>query len=184
MKDLKIGMEIQGEDDKFEPVIYFSRHWAEDGTRRDDASMTTFLSIHTSGRCIKLTGLHYIPIIQNETFKEIMAKQVRIGDVILERGNREAKVEALGTYRAKGAYMPITKSGKILVDGIVASCHAEPTFRPVVDNLVRILGFFYDWLPLQVYIPFATGIDYTVAIIDMSKQLPSSFRAMLMYVHS
>jgi hypothetical protein len=168
MKDTQIGMEVQVAQGVFEPILYYCRHKNEENGRRDDNVQAKFITLRAGKTNITLSANHFIPILRDSSSKaeEIIAQEVRIGDVLLGETGTIGAVDSITTAWRKGAYMPITKSGTILVNGVVASCHANPTQRSVVGVATSLLHVIHTLLPLSMYSSFAQLLDHIIGALD------------------
>ena len=113
MESLKIGDVVKVGEKEFSEVYSFGhieKHiWAE------------FLQISTDQfSSIKISTDHLIFISKKGA---IPASALSIGDelVMINPGERNDKVTSIKAIKSKGLYAPFTKSGKILVNGILSS---------------------------------------------------------------
>jgi len=144
MSDLKIGDQIRVMDPTtgkliFSPVITF--------LDRKPSDNTFFHLITTeSGEKLTVTPLHLVYSysdmeLQNEIideqidfslFKAIFARDISVGDLVLVSQNTNkagqlnpSRVSKIEKQMHKGAYSPLTETGNIVVDNILASCYAS-----------------------------------------------------------
>ena len=132
MKDLKIGDKVltmvKGEM-KFQKLITFLHY-----VPKETAS---YLGIHTDGAepPIYLSSEHLIFVVSGQCTQvtPIYAKKVKPGDHILRVKQDSAKA-GLGAMAVTqiteesnmaGIYAPLTTSGTIVVNGVVASCYSN-----------------------------------------------------------
>ena len=86
------------------------------------------------GSSIKLTEEHLIFV--DESHRAIMAKNVKPGDLLYKADVGYLKVRTVRLVTEKGLCGPITGSGTILVDGILASCYANLTDMCVFGKVI------------------------------------------------
>ena len=110
-----------------------------------------FLSITASNnQTIRLTPDHYIFVVRNETMLEIPSQGVEIGDGLVVGKASILPVVAISLVKSQGLYNPYTMTGRIVVDGVLASCHSSA----MLDGLFHKLG-----------IPLSTGYQVAFAPI-------------------
>ena len=121
---------------------------------KDPSSMATFVSITASNnQTIRLTPDHNMVVVRNHKTFEISSQHVLVGDgVIVGPGGQVASVVTVSTKRSKGLYNPYTLSGRIVVDGVLASCHSSWLF----DSVFAVFG-----------IPVSTGYQILFAPIRL-----------------
>ena len=62
--------------------------------------------------------------------KDILAKDARIGDVVfVQDGRKTARIIDIRMEDLPGAYVPLTTSGTLLVDGVLVSCYTNAGHR-------------------------------------------------------
>jgi len=119
MEDLRLGDRVMGGDGRYTDVYLFSKRMRE----REGA----YRVLTTAAAQISLSDDHYLEV--NGTMQ--LARRVRVGD----RLSSGAVVGIEEGVVMRGAYSPITLSGTIVVDGVVASCYT----RKVNPELSHIL---------------------------------------------
>lgn len=114
---------------------------------KDAESFGLFVSITTSdNQTIRLTSDHYIFVVRNDVMNEIPSHDVEVGDGLVVGQGHVVLVVTISQVRSRGLFNPYTRNGRIVVDGILASCHSSS----MLDGLFHKFG-----------IPLATG--YQVA---------------------
>jgi len=108
----------------FEPVYAF-------GHRHEDES-GKFLTIHTADtnqQPLEITAGHMVFKEESGSLQAIPAKKLKVGDTVqtttAEGAERSMNVTKISSVRRKGLYMPLTPSGKIMVNGILASTYVS-----------------------------------------------------------
>ncbi len=90
--------------------------------------------VDRSGR-LRLTKDHFV-VLKGAT---VLAKDVNVGDVLKMLNGTvfvEVIVEEVNIVHTKGLFNPYTLSGRIVVDGVMASCHSSSA----LDGLFNFLG--------------------------------------------
>jgi len=94
----------------------------------DDNVTTTFLRITTeTGNTITISPLHLLMVTDNLDKRPSMrfANTVSVGDYLWSGGSGLTKVKSIVSKVQTGVYAPLTSTGTILVDGLLASCYAH-----------------------------------------------------------
>lgn len=52
-----------------------------------------------------------------------MAKEVKVGDALIDQRSQLKQVTQIDFTVMKGYYAPISQSGRVIVDGFIASCY-------------------------------------------------------------
>jgi hypothetical protein len=161
MRDLQIGDHIMGVNHRGELVPDQVIGWLH--LKRTQPS--EFLQIETEGgQVIKVTGQHLIyahrPTQGSMTatkqgwnaFRAVYAQRIRVGDLVFHaRTQTGARVVAIRTVQETGLFAPLTQSGRLVVDGSVASCYgsfashavAHAVFAPA--RLASLRQYMANW---------------------------------------
>jgi hypothetical protein len=104
-------------------------------THKDATTASHYVTLTlVSGAKLTLSPRHFIPTAPDAAAADWSrrlikgADEIRVGDVVwYEAGSRPqaAEVTAVASSLALGAYNPLTLSGTIIVDGVVASAHSD-----------------------------------------------------------
>ena len=137
--NLNVGDKVMGWDEKrnravFSKVIMFA-HLAP------DAGDVEYLKITLEdGNEITLSGNHLVMV--GKQTKAILARKVKPGDILFNvNENQEIspkKVFAVEKVIEQGIFCPITLSGNVIVDNVLASCYASVEDHVLVKGLVKI----------------------------------------------
>jgi len=115
----------------------------------DVHGMATYITVDlSSGRSLRLTPDHYLPVIRNDQRVLIPASDVAVGDLVhgitapLDVGG--GAQPSLGLQRViakrstleRGLFNPYTLSGSIIVDDVAASCHSSSA----LDGMFEAVG--------------------------------------------
>jgi hypothetical protein len=127
MRDLKMGDRVAVMHDDgtvgFDEVYLF--------THKDESTLAQFVELQLrSGRSLLATSRHFIPIAGSSSEARVVAMEdVTVGDRVWTRDADGTAtldaVVAVDRRRARGLYNPLTWSGTIVVDGVVASSHSD-----------------------------------------------------------
>jgi Hint module/Calcium-binding EGF domain len=150
MKDLMLGDRVLVAVNKYEPIYSFGHY---------DADITVkYLELRTASAKLEITNDHMVFIDNAGAFP---ASAVKVGDkLILTSGNVEV-VEAIKSTIRKGAFVPLTASGTIVVNGVKASTFIS--FQK--DSPVLMLGgvstrLSYQWLLHTFELPHRVWCSY------------------------
>ena len=139
MANLDVGDKVMGWDQKrnqtvFTKVIMFA-HLAP------DAVDVKYLKITLEdGSEITLSGNHLVMV--GKQTKAVLARKVKPGDIFFSVDeNQEVspkKVLAVEKVIEQGIFCPITLSGNVIVDNVLASCYASVEDHVLLKGLVKI----------------------------------------------
>ena len=110
MMDLKVGDRVLTGSGSFESVYAFGH--------KNEGVSAEFLQFQTSSSNLEMTGGHLVFL--EGKINPVRADSIQVGDVL--RGD-SAVVKKIKTVNRKGVYSPLTPSGSIIVDGILASSY-------------------------------------------------------------
>jgi len=146
MKDLQVGDRVLttgGASGTYEPVYSFG-HFHE-------TKVSDFVHLEISQNSLSLTANHLI--FSNSKSSPIRADEVQVGDVL-----SSGIVTKVSVVKKQGLYMPLTPSGKVLVNNIEASAYISMSdYAPIQDH--PLLNFWLSehylshlWLsPYRMY---------------------------------
>lgn len=112
MKDLEIGDKVLVSNGKYESVYGFGHH-----TR---LASQTFLKIEAAGGCqsaLEMTDNHLVYVEKNERVFSIPAGSISVDDLVVAGDSKTCPVKRISKTEKTGAFMPLTKSGNIVVNG-------------------------------------------------------------------
>jgi hypothetical protein len=133
MSDLRVGDKVRSVDGAGRPIyddIYFFGH-------ADKAQSNTFVSLQLSGSdaSLQLSPKHFLPTCPKQgepcdwsDHIHVYAQEVRSGDYVWIAVDGETTLRpVLSTsfVMKDGLYNPYTLSGKIIVNGVIASAHSD-----------------------------------------------------------
>uniref|UniRef100_A0A7E5A0N1 HintN domain-containing protein n=1 Tax=Panagrellus redivivus TaxID=6233 RepID=A0A7E5A0N1_PANRE len=172
--ELKVGELVEfanGNTTSYDEVISFLHRLPE--------TMATFVRLQlTDGTEIKLTPQHFIHKVNcanpsMETVQQVYAVEVAVGDCLLKKSADSTfiatQVAVISTSEEKGAYSPMTASGTIVVNDVMASCHnvvrsetLSHTFFKAVLRFERAVRSFFARVnggdKKEVHLPF--GVEF------------------------
>eukprot|EP00928_Gymnodinium_smaydae_P041314 TRINITY_DN27979_c0_g1_i1.p1 TRINITY_DN27979_c0_g1~~TRINITY_DN27979_c0_g1_i1.p1 ORF type:complete len:310 (+),score=84.35 TRINITY_DN27979_c0_g1_i1:71-1000(+) len=118
LSKLRVGERVRvgAGDGDFEPVMSFI-HAGGVGRRSQHLKID-----HAAGGSLRASHNHLIFLAGGSA---VAAGSVRVGDDLLLADGRRAKVTGVGREEAEtGMFAPVTPSGKVVVDGVLASAYA------------------------------------------------------------
>ncbi|KAI1732127.1 hint module domain-containing protein [Ditylenchus destructor] len=151
-----------------------------------------YLRVETeSGRHLKLTEFHLIYTTKNciagDKLRLVHARDLKVGYCVYVLSNETESVSTLYSSRVTairqvndfGIFSPLTASGDILVNGVLASCHSNmaaqtlqqtffgchlrrPTFLPHIGMMHYIQN---SLMPSEGELPF--GVEYLVSVMEV-----------------
>uniref|UniRef100_A0A0G4I1W3 Hedgehog protein Hint domain-containing protein n=1 Tax=Chromera velia CCMP2878 TaxID=1169474 RepID=A0A0G4I1W3_9ALVE len=158
MADLEEGEEVR-DHGGWTPVVFFGhRDEGENGP-------LAYLEISMdTGKALRISPNHLVFRVARHQEKEgvsgsleaVMASEISVGDV-LQVEDEEAKMKAaevidIDLQQGDGAFQPITASGRIIVDGVLASSYASISELPDELSMFRDPGFLHRlYTPLRVW---------------------------------
>ncbi|CAB9510127.1 Hint module [Seminavis robusta] len=150
MSALKVGDRVNIGNDEYSTVYGFGH--------LDNSKSNEYLRVHTKGKDgsrlspLEISDKHLIPIKGSttdgsRTATTLQASKLRLNDILYGKGESEYVVTKLQHVTRRGAYLPLTKEGKVLVNGIVASAYVSifddaPSVISLVTKVVSEETFF------------------------------------------
>ena len=144
MKDLTVGQKIFTLK-KGKPFMTPFLGWIH----RESFEVARFLALETETQKISLSPKHVIfrkKHGQTGSGSTAFADQVEGGDLLQVLSNGEVRWEVVLSIQAetrKGFYAPLTSTGTLLVDNILASCYANYLHQSVVSLFLMKVNMFY-----------------------------------------
>jgi len=133
------------------------RYWLH---ARPSLSMK-FLTLSTeSGHKLAITSEHliYETDCQGNGGNAIFAKNVQVGRCLYVNDNgdlKESRIVEKGQEKMNGIYAPITTSGSIVVNDVLASCYShfenEPLQKQVFQYMIQFQDMLANWMPSSLY---------------------------------
>ena len=144
MENLKIGDQVLTGDGHYAEVYSFGH--------KEPSTDAHFLQIRSSETSdpIEITQEHmlYVRDVVSQQTKIIAAGSVNVGDTLVTPEGT-SKVTSIRTVKLKGVYSPLTTTGSIVVDGIVASNYVSRAWLPEF-----IEGKTLHWLQHGAALPY------------------------------
>jgi len=140
----------------YEPVLTFL-HAIQGGSGK---SMSFVTVIHTNGE-FRASAAHIILVKEGLSQRSILVGQLQVGDEVFNAVNQDAVwvlkpsrvVAILRSSTQSGMYAPLTSSGTIVVDGVVASNYASSSEEKHLSHRAAHAFLF----PVRVYHYFGLG---------------------------
>lgn len=104
---------------------------------RDPSVQGDFVRINDS---ITLSSGHFVAVDSKDNF--IPANEVKVGEHVVIVDGVAVPVALVETVAAKGIYAPVTESGTIVVDGVLASCYSNVESHEMAHCAVRTWVMF------------------------------------------
>ncbi|KAI6187853.1 CBN-WRT-6 protein [Aphelenchoides besseyi] len=140
MDELEAGelvMSVEGSMITFSPVVMF--------LHRKPDEYATYIYMQTStGNSLKITDQHLIYVSKcksGERIRLIRAQSVQVGDcvhVVSDIVLQSTRVVSIERVRELGIFAPLTASGDIVVNSILASCHSNLAMQTLQQT-------FFSW---------------------------------------
>jgi hypothetical protein len=137
MDSLNLGDLVEVADGTFEPVYMFGGHRVVD-VNTDMTMITT-----AGNRKLSLSPSHWLYHEIDGKQKAVRAADVVPGIAVYVTGGSTDKVIAASNGMRSGLFNPLTASGTIVVDGVVASTYAtstHPTYMHFLLSPIRLLS--------------------------------------------
>lgn len=114
---------------------------------QDENIVAKYISIKTAvfNQTLRISPLHLIAKQEANQVEFVFAKDLLVGDTIKAESGLE-KIVALEEIYQTGAYAPLTESGTIVVDSVLASCYANTNWHTAAHLLftpiIKLSGIF------------------------------------------
>ena len=119
---------------------------------KDDEMTTEYVKVKTStNKTISISSLHLIAKtneMSSSKIEFIFAKDLKTSDYLITEDSIEQVTEIERVYE-KGAYAPLTESGTISVNSIVASCYANTKYYNIAHLLFQPLIQFSKYFNID-----------------------------------
>ena len=138
MRDLVVGDKVLTGSGTYEPVYSFGH--------KHDFIMATYLKIKTDqDNPLEISPEHMVFISQDHSVPAGILKQ---GDTLLLSNGELTTIRSIDTIDRHGMYAPFTLSGRVVVNGIVASSYVsmQPTSEYLLLGKSLSTPFTLQWL--------------------------------------
>ena len=138
MRDLVVGDKVLTGSGTYEPVYSFGH--------KHDFIMATYLKIKTDqDNPLEISPEHMVFISQDHSVPAGILKQ---GDTLLLSNGERTTIRSIDTIDRHGMYAPFTLSGRVVVNGIVASSYVsmQPTSEYLLLGKSLSTPFTIQWL--------------------------------------
>lgn len=133
LSNVKIGDHVMVEPNTYEQIYSFGHY--------KPTSRAQFLEILTEQTTLRVSSDHMVFVSDHRT---IPAAKLRVGDEIVHSSGMKVVIVHIKTTVASGVFAPFTPSGKIIVDGIQASCFVA--FENAESLELFGVSFSYQWI--------------------------------------
>jgi trypsin len=134
MKDAKVGDMVKTtSDNTFEPLYAFGHH--------DEGREGIFLKIATESNTLEVTGAHLVYLAGKP--HPVRADSIKVGDELQAANGSNAVVKDIGSVVKAGLYAPLVPSGRLWVDGVLASSYIalqeeDAEYFSMLNGLIKI----------------------------------------------
>jgi len=136
MKNLSIGDKVNTGNGVFEPVYSFGHY--------SPSIKADMLQIKTDSKStLRLSPNHILMTASNGA---IPASQIKVGDQLLSSSGNVENVRKIDNVIAHGMYAPFTPSGKVVVDGILASSYIALEDSDGLELMGGVLKISHQWM--------------------------------------
>lgn len=136
MKELQIGDKVHVGKNKYEAVYSFGHY--------NPVAKASFLKVQTTNATPLLVSEDHMVYVQYRGF--IPASDLRQGDRMVDGSTGdEVTVKLIRTVEAQGVFAPFTPSGKIVVNGILASSFVSLESKPNL-TIMGVTLFTHQWI--------------------------------------
>ncbi|XP_024537580.1 warthog protein 6 [Selaginella moellendorffii] len=135
MKELKIGDKVAVGKNSFSDIYAFGH--------KDLDVVSEFVQVKTEANTLELTAGHFVPVNTKGEIIYKRAADLKVGDS-LSTISGASPITEISKVDKLGLYNPLTLSGNILVNNVVASVHSE-----------WFLDSLFDALGASEYLPYA-----------------------------
>lgn len=146
LKDLQVGERVLARDGTgrlvFDEVYMFGH--------RQSAAYGLFTRIHTEKHAVSLTENHFVFVVNECGERCVPAKDVKVGDVLHVRSGEclnMSRVTKIAHVYEEGLYAPFTKTGTVVVDGVLASCYIDVLPHDTCHRLLWPVRLLYSVSP-------------------------------------
>jgi hypothetical protein len=115
MEDLQQGDHVLTGSNTYQPVYAFGHYKAD--------VPANFIQLTTSASTLEMTGQHLVYVA--DKVNPVRADSIKVGDILRSASDADATVTKISNIQRKGVYAPMTPSGSVVVDGIVASSYVS-----------------------------------------------------------
>ena len=138
MRDLAVGDKVLTGSGTYEPVYSFGH--------KHDFIMATYLKIQTDQHSpLEISPEHMVFIRKDHS---VPAGILKKGDTLLLPNGELTTIRSIDTIDRRGMYAPFTLSGRVVVNGIVASSYVsmQPTSEYLLLGMSLTTPFTLQWL--------------------------------------
>eukprot|EP00928_Gymnodinium_smaydae_P006214 TRINITY_DN12176_c0_g3_i1.p1 TRINITY_DN12176_c0_g3~~TRINITY_DN12176_c0_g3_i1.p1 ORF type:complete len:342 (+),score=63.99 TRINITY_DN12176_c0_g3_i1:46-1071(+) len=151
MDDLKEGDQIMVSSDTYEPVLGFLHALRE-------SSAKTYLAVAHEHGVFRASANHLV--FTTETDKRVA--DLKVGDMLIVNGEPSLVLSASEESTSAGMYAPLTPSGRLVVDGVLASAYAGMATGPKTPHASMHALFF----PARAYHALGLSKLFSVAYVN------------------
>ena len=138
LRNVQLGDSIKVGKGRYEPIYSFGHF--QTNSRQD------YLQLETRKSTLELSSDHLVFVKRNDVTRTIPASLVKVGDELVDEAGASLKVQSVNTVSRSGTFAPFTPSGKLVVNGIMASSYVafQNSENLMIDEYQS--PFSYQWL--------------------------------------
>ena len=115
LRHVQLGDAIKVGKGRYEPVCSFGHF--QTNSRQD------YLQLKTRKSTLEISRDHLVFVKRNAFTRAIPASLVKVGDELMDEAGASLEVQSINTVSRAGSFAPFTPSGKLVVNGIMASAY-------------------------------------------------------------
>lgn len=144
MDALQIGDYVRVEDGSFEPVYSFGHY--------DPTQKVGYLQVKTTSMKdpLEISPEHLIFVHESTKTQLVAAEKLKIGDSLVTNEGPSI-ISSIQSIQRQGVYSPLTASGKIMVNGVMASTYVT---RSWLMNSAFVTEDALHWLQHGAALPY------------------------------
>lgn len=141
---LKIGDAVLAGDGSYSTVYGFGHYSA--------GSFVEFLQLFADNMDtpLEITADHMLLVYSDKTTSLLPAGFLKVGDTLVSDQGSPATIESVRTVVRRGLYAPLTITGDIVVNGVIASNYVE--LSPAASDLLSFE--MQHWIHHAAYVPY------------------------------
>ncbi|XP_059168947.1 uncharacterized protein LOC131950780 [Physella acuta] len=146
LKDLQVGERVLARDGAgrlvFDEVYMFGH--------RQISAYGLFTKIYTENHAVSVTENHFVFVVNECGESCVPARDVKVGDFVLVSSGKFLKISRVTKIThvyEEGLYAPFTKTGTVVVDGVLTSCYIDVLPHDTCHRLLWPVRLLYRVSP-------------------------------------
>jgi hypothetical protein len=163
MADLQQGDHVLTGGNTYQPVYAFGHYKADEPAN--------FIQLTTaSASTLEMTGQHLVYVA--DKVNPVRADSIKVGDVLRSASDADATVIKISNIQRKGVYAPLTPSGSVVVDGVLASSYIS--LQSNAKEFVELQGGITPGMSQHDYVHLGLS-PFRLVCMGISSSLCSSY---------